>query len=73
MIADNNNPSFVKSTMITYKFEEQQNFITQVFFIDNFTKKNVDQRKHIGKCYFTLLDLVRSQNKSLSLQLISEM
>jgi len=74
IITDNNNPSFVKSVIIKYKFEERQKVIVRVFEIDDFgANVNIETQRQIGFCSFFLHEIIRIENKKLILPLKSQL
>jgi len=67
MVADNLDPEFVTEIIVDYFFEEQQNFLCEVYDVDDATNiQNLRNQEFIGSYNFKLGNLVAARNQELN-------
>ena len=63
MVADTLNPEFVTEIMVDYMFEEQQNFLCEVYDVDDASCiNNLQKQEYIGHVELKLGTLCSSRN-----------
>lgn len=69
-ILDNLNPEFVTNIQADYKFEENQNFIIEVYDADNMDRlANLREQELVGSAKFTLHQVITKANQEITMKL----
>ena len=67
MVADNLNPEFVTEILTDYFFEEQQNFVIEVYDVDDANvMHDLRRQEFIGSFPFKLGTLISARNQEMT-------